>query len=71
MLYIMPSAEIEYCIADNEKNWLGNITILGLSVGSLLMGGLAGCSGRRKTLLSCLAVSVVFSGITVVLLYND
>lgn len=58
----MPSAEIEYCIAENEKTWLGNITLMGLSVGSLLLGGLADCSGRRKTLLSCLGVSAVFSG---------
>lgn len=58
----MPSAEIEFCIMDNEKNWLSNITFLGLGVGALIWGGLAGRTGRRKALLSCLGVSTVFSG---------
>lgn len=58
----MPSAEIEYCILDNEKNWLSNITFLGLGFGALIWGGLAGRTGRRKALLSCLGVSTVFSG---------
>lgn len=62
VFYILPSAEVEYCILDNEKNWLGSITLLGLGVGALLWGGLAGRAGRRKALLSCLAVSTVFSG---------
>lgn len=57
----MPSAEVEFCILDNEKNWLGNITLLGLGVGALIWGGLADRTGRRKTLLSCLGVSGVFS----------
>lgn len=62
VFYIMPSAEVEFCILGNEKSWLGNITLLGLGVGALMWGGLAGRTGRRKTLLSCLAVSAVFSG---------
>lgn len=62
VFYILPSAEVEFCILGGEKNWLGNITLVGLGVGSLIWGGLAGRSGRRKTLLSCLGVSAVFSG---------
>lgn len=61
VFYIMPSAEVEFCIRGNEKSWLGNITLVGLAVGALFWGGLAGRTGRRKTLLSCLGVSSVFS----------
>lgn len=61
VFYILPSAEKEYCIRDTEKSWLANITLLGLGVGSIFWGGLAGRTGRRKTLLSCLGVSSVFS----------
>ena len=38
-----------------------SITLLGISVGAILWGGLAGKAGRRKALMSCLAVSSVFS----------
>lgn len=61
VFYIIPSAEVEYCILDTEKNWLGSITLLGMALGALLWGGLAGRAGRRKSLLSCLAVCGVFS----------
>jgi MFS transporter, VNT family, synaptic vesicle glycoprotein 2 len=61
IFYILPSAEVEYCIVDEQKSWLGNITLLGMGIGALIWGGLAGRSGRRKSLLSCLAVSGVFS----------
>lgn len=61
VFYILPSAELEFCILESEKSWLGSITLLGLGCGALLWGGLAGRTGRRKTLLSCLAVSGVFS----------
>lgn len=62
VFYILPSAELEYCILDNEKSWLGSITLLGLGFGAFFWGGLASRAGRRKALLSCLAVSAVFSG---------
>jgi MFS transporter, VNT family, synaptic vesicle glycoprotein 2 len=62
IFYILPSAEVEYCIVDEQKSWLGNITLLGMGIGALVWGGLAGRTGRRKALLSCLAVSGVFSG---------
>ncbi|XP_053696577.1 synaptic vesicle glycoprotein 2C-like [Sabethes cyaneus] len=61
VFYIIPSAEVEYCILDTEKSWLGSITLLGMALGALLWGGLAGRTGRRKSLLSCLAVCGVFS----------
>lgn len=63
VFYILPSAEVEFCILGNEKSWLGNITLVGLGVGALFWGGLAGRTGRWKTLLSCFGVSAVFSGI--------
>lgn len=62
IFYILPSAEVEYCIYEDEKNWVSNITLLGIGCGALLWGALAGKNGRRKALLGCLAVSGVFSG---------
>lgn len=62
IFYILPSAEVEYCILDDEKNWVSNITLIGIGCGALLWGALAGKNGRRRALLSCLAVSGVFSG---------
>lgn len=59
--YIVPSAEVEFCIMENEKNWLSGITLIGMAVGGLIWGGLAGRTGRRKCLISCMAVSSVFS----------
>lgn len=62
IFYILSSAEVEYCILDHEKNWLGSITLLGLGFGACFWGALASRGGRRKALLSCMAVSAVFSG---------
>lgn len=62
IFYILPSAEVEYCILDEEKNWISNITLLGIGCGSLLFSALASKNGRKKTLMSCLAISSVFSG---------
>lgn len=59
--YVIPSAEVEYCIGEEGKNWLSAITLLGIAVGSLVSGGLAGRIGRRKCLLCSLTVSGVFS----------
>lgn len=69
VFYILPSAELEYCILDNEKSWLGSITLLGLGFGAIFWGGLASRAGRRKALLSCMAVSAVFSGMLKNLIY--
>lgn len=59
--YFIPSAEVEYCFQENGKNWLGAITFLGIAIGSVIWGGLAGRIGRRKCLLSSLALAGVFS----------
>lgn len=59
--YIIPSAEVEFCIRDDQKKWLSAITFIGTAIGSLIFGGLAGRIGRRKTLLCSLAVSAIFS----------
>lgn len=61
IFHIVPSAEVEYCLNGQQKNWLMLITLLGMSFGGIVWGGLAGQTGRRKTLLSCLALSGVFS----------
>ncbi|KAM3956144.1 LOW QUALITY PROTEIN: synaptic vesicle glycoprotein 2C [Aphomia sociella] len=59
--FILPSAEMELCILPHEKNWLVMISLVGSlgSVGWVLAERL----GRRRTLLSCLAVNAVFAAI--------
>ncbi|XP_037872564.1 synaptic vesicle glycoprotein 2C [Bombyx mori] len=61
--FILPSAEIELCILLHEKNWLVMITLVGWAFGALGWGALAERLGRRRTLLSCLAVNAVFAAI--------
>lgn len=61
--YILPSAEVELCIEDNEKGWLGNITLVGLALGGLFWGGLGDRLGRRRSLLSAMSVHTLFSGV--------
>ncbi|XP_012289216.1 synaptic vesicle glycoprotein 2B isoform X2 [Orussus abietinus] len=61
--YILPSAEVELCIEDNEKGWLGNITLVGLAIGALGWGGLGDRLGRRRALLSAMAVHTLFSSV--------
>lgn len=63
IFYILPSAEVEYCILDDEKNWVSNISLIGIGCGSLFFSALASKNGRKRTLLSCLAISSVFSGV--------
>lgn len=62
IFYILPSTEVEYCIMDDEKNWVQNITLIGIGCGSLFFSAIASGNGRKKILLSCLAVSSIFSG---------
>ncbi|XP_076241963.1 synaptic vesicle glycoprotein 2C isoform X3 [Calliopsis andreniformis] len=59
--YILPSAEVELCIEDNEKGWLSNITLMGLALGGLFWGGLGDRLGRRRSLLSAMSVHALFS----------
>lgn len=61
--FILPSAEIEFCILAHEKSWLVLITLVGASLGGIGWGSLAACLGRRRALVSCLAVNAVFSTI--------
>ncbi|XP_058810447.1 synaptic vesicle glycoprotein 2B-like isoform X2 [Phymastichus coffea] len=61
--YILPSAEVELCIEDNEKGWLGNITLMGLAFGGLCWGGLGDRLGRRRSLISAMSVHALFSGV--------
>ncbi|XP_072937645.1 synaptic vesicle glycoprotein 2C-like [Epargyreus clarus] len=61
--FILPSAEIELCIFPHEKNWLVMISLVGGSLGAVGWGALAERLGRRRTLLSCLAVNAVFASI--------
>ncbi|CAB3241818.1 unnamed protein product [Arctia plantaginis] len=61
--FILPSAEIEMCILPHEKNWLVMISLVGGSLGSVGWGVLAERLGRRRTLVSCLAVNAVFAAI--------
>lgn len=39
IFYILPSAEVEYCILDEEKSWVANITLLGIGCGALFFSG--------------------------------
>ncbi|XP_034947522.1 synaptic vesicle glycoprotein 2B-like [Chelonus insularis] len=61
--YILPSAEVELCIKDNEKGWLAKITLVGLAVGGIAWGVLGDHIGRRRALLSAMSVHVLFSGV--------
>lgn len=42
---------------------LGNITLMGLALGGLFWGGLGDRIGRRRSLLSAMAVHALFSGV--------
>ncbi|CAH0599760.1 unnamed protein product [Chrysodeixis includens] len=61
--FVLPSAEIELCILPHEKNWLVMISLVGGSIGAVGWGALAERLGRRRTLVSCLAVNAVFAAI--------
>ncbi|XP_063898135.1 synaptic vesicle glycoprotein 2C [Helicoverpa armigera] len=61
--FILPSAEIELCILPHEKNWLVMISLVGGSIGAAGWGALSERLGRRRCLLSCLAVNAVFAAI--------
>lgn len=59
--YILPSAELEFCIEENEKSWMQFITLIGLSIGAFFTGYFATMLGRKRAMLRFLLVSLVFS----------
>ncbi|CAK1548821.1 unnamed protein product [Leptosia nina] len=61
--FVLPSAEIELCVLPHEKNWLVMISIMGGSLGAVGWGALGERLGRRRALLSALAVNSVFAAI--------
>lgn len=61
--YILPSAEVELCIEDSEKGWLGNITLVGLALGGLFWGGIGDRLGRQRSLLSAMAIHALFTSV--------
>ncbi|KAI8441391.1 hypothetical protein MSG28_015006 [Choristoneura fumiferana] len=61
--FVLPSCEIELCILPHEKNWLVLISLVGGSLGAIGWGALAARLGRRRALLSALAVNSVFAAI--------
>ncbi|XP_063391302.1 synaptic vesicle glycoprotein 2A-like, partial [Cydia fagiglandana] len=61
--FVLPSCEIELCILPHEKNWLVLISLVGGSLGGLGWGALGGRLGRRRALVSALAVNAVFAAV--------
>ncbi|XP_061726600.1 synaptic vesicle glycoprotein 2A-like isoform X2 [Cydia pomonella] len=61
--FVLPSCEIELCILPHEKNWLVLISLVGGSLGGAGWGALGGRLGRRRALLSALAVNAVFAAV--------
>ncbi|CAG0922051.1 unnamed protein product [Notodromas monacha] len=61
--YVLPSAEVELCMNNVKKGWLGAITFFGMMIGGFVWGSLADRMGRRKALLSALTVNAVFGAI--------
>ncbi|CAG0899082.1 unnamed protein product, partial [Cyprideis torosa] len=61
--YIIPSAEVELCMTDLRKGWLGSITFIGMMIGGVIWGALGDHLGRRQTLISALTVDAIFSSI--------
>ncbi|XP_063370668.1 synaptic vesicle glycoprotein 2C-like [Cydia amplana] len=61
--FVLPSCEIELCILPHEKNWLVLISLVGGSLGGVGWGALAARLGRRRALVSALAVNAVFAAV--------
>ncbi|XP_048489400.1 synaptic vesicle glycoprotein 2C [Plutella xylostella] len=60
---ILPQAEQELCILPHEKTWLMTISMLGVCGGAWAWGGVAALAGRRRALLSALAVHATFAAV--------
>ncbi|CAH2007800.1 unnamed protein product [Acanthoscelides obtectus] len=65
--YIMPAAELQLCIGEHRKGWLVSITLLAMAGGSLAWGILGDHLGRRRALISALAVAALFSAVASVM----
>ncbi|XP_063544412.1 synaptic vesicle glycoprotein 2A-like [Cydia strobilella] len=61
--FVLPSCEIELCILPHEKNWLVLISLVGGSLGGVGWGALGARLGRRRALVSALAVNAVFAAV--------
>ncbi|XP_041987515.1 synaptic vesicle glycoprotein 2A-like [Aricia agestis] len=61
--FVLPSAEIELCVLPHQKNWLVLISVVGCGLGGVGWGALGERVGRRRALLSALAVNAVFATI--------
>ncbi|KAI5638074.1 major facilitator superfamily domain-containing protein [Phthorimaea operculella] len=61
--FILPSAEIELCIQPPEKASLVLMSLTGGAVGALSWGMVCSRLGRRRALMSALAVNAVFGAV--------
>ncbi|KAI9559572.1 hypothetical protein GHT06_013577 [Daphnia sinensis] len=58
--FVLPSAEVDFCISQTEKRILGVVTYTGLATGALLWGCMADRVGRRRTLLTAMTLAAIF-----------
>ncbi|EFX65790.1 hypothetical protein DAPPUDRAFT_65198 [Daphnia pulex] len=58
--FVLPSAEVDFCISQTEKRVLGVVTYTGLATGALLWGCMADRVGRRRTLLTAMTLAAIF-----------
>nr|XP_023030215.1 synaptic vesicle glycoprotein 2B-like isoform X2 [Leptinotarsa decemlineata] len=65
--FILPAAELQLCIGEEKKKWLGSITLLAMAGGSLAWGILGDHLGRRRALISALSVTALFSTVASVM----
>ncbi|KAA0187251.1 hypothetical protein HAZT_HAZT006661 [Hyalella azteca] len=62
--YVIPSAEVEFCMTGSMKGWLAAVTFIGMMIGAIVWGALGDSVGRRKALLSALLVNAFFGLLT-------
>ncbi|XP_018594965.1 synaptic vesicle glycoprotein 2B-like [Scleropages formosus] len=59
--FALPSAEKDMCLSNANKGMLGLIVYVGMMVGAFVWGGLADKLGRRKSLITALAINSIFA----------